>query len=652
MNDDDFLADVRAKATRARDAMADNIEAWVDDVRFAKLGEVWPEEIKKQRELEGRPCLVVPRLQAFIRQVVNEARQNKPAINVIPADSGADVETAEIMSGLIRNIEISSDADIAYDTAADGAVSGGFGYIRINTAYTSDDTFDQDIVIERVADPLTVLPDPDAQSADGSDWNCCFIVTSMTKDDFAAKYKGAEPVDWDEEGYTRLESPWYDDENVLVAEYWQREDSESQIVALSDGSVVPLNTYAQQADQLRLMGIEQVGEPRTVKSKKVTQYIVSGAEVLETVQWPGKFIPIVPVYGDEVVCDGKRIFKSLIRDAKDSERDHCYWRSMATETIALAPKVPFIGPKGAFDSDVEKWSTANDSSHAFIQYDGQIPPQRQGVTGPSAGELQLAIAAIDDMKAIMGIYDASLGQRSNETSGVAIRQRQRQGDVATYHFLDNLNRSIRQVGRILLDMIPKVYSTARVIRIIGEDMTPQNVQIAPGGEQQGPGGQMQDIQNIYDLAAGKYDLVVKSGPSFGTQREEARAEIVEVIRAYPNAAPVLGPMYLRNSDWPGADDAAEKLEAMSNPQPQGIPPELQQQIQAGQQRLAELEAENAALKQQYLLKNRELDIKQQEADTKAAEVKAKALEAILQPQPLPPTPPQGVPPSNPFGLAA
>jgi hypothetical protein len=209
-----------------------------------------------------------------------------------------------------------------------------------------------------------------------------------------------------------------------------------------------------------------------------------------------------------------------------------------------------------------------------------------------------------------------------------------------------------------LDLIPKVYSTARVIRVLGEDMEPQNAQIAPEGQQEAPDGQAQDIRRIYDLAAGKYDLVVKAGPSFGTQREEARAEIVEVIRAYPNAAPVLGPMYLRNSDWPGADDAADKLEALSNPpQQQGLPPELQQQIgqmqqamQAGQARLQELETENAALKQQYLLKNRELDIKQQEADTKAQEVKAKALEAIMQPQPLPPTPPQGAFPSNPFGL--
>jgi hypothetical protein len=645
VNDEDFLADVREKYKRGTDACGDNHEAWRDDVRFAKLLEQWPDDIKKQREDDGRPCLVIPRLQSFIRQVVNEARQNRPAINVVPADSGADVDTAEIMSGLIRNIEVTSDADVAYDTAADGAVSGGFGYIRVNTAYTSDDTFDQDIVIERVADPLTVIPDPDSTSVDGSDWNCAFVITSMSCDDFEAKYHKDEDeaVDWDDLGYTGLDSVWYDKENVTVAEYWLREDVESQIVALSDGTVIPMQEYKDHADILAEMQITQVGQPRTVKSKKVTQYILSGAEVLETIAWPGKYIPIVPVYGDEVICDGKRTFKSLIRDAKDAQREHNYWRSMAAETIALAPKVPFIGPKGAFDGDIQKWSTANDSSHAFITYDGQIPPQRQGFVGPSAGELQQAIAAIDDMKAIMGIYDASLGVRSNETSGVAIRQRQRQGDVATFHFLDNLSRSIRHVGRILLDLIPKVYSTARVIRVLGEDNEPTQAQIAPGGQQEQPmqqgeqePGQAQEINRIYDITAGKYDLVVKAGPAFGTQREAAREEMVDIIRAFPASAPVLGPMYLRNSDWPGADDAAGKLEAMAHPQQaQGVPPEQMQQavqqMHAMQQQVQQLSQENETLKQQWALKNRELDIKAQEADTKAHEAKIKELSVLMPP---------------------
>lgn len=633
---EDFLAEVREKFERAAEREEHNRTRALDDIKFARLGEQWPEAVKKQREDDQRPCLVINRLPSFIRQVVNGARQNRPSINVIPADSNADPETAEIMSGLIRNIEVSSNADIAYDTAVEAAVSGGFGYFRINTAYTSDDTFDQDIVIERIADPMTVYGDPDSDSPDGSDWNCAFVVKTMTEDEFEAKYKGKDKVDW--EALRDLGAPWSEDDNVLVAEYWHREDVEGKIFAMSDGSVLAEADLQDRAEELALMGVQPVGQPRTVKRKNVTQYVLSGAEVLETTEWPGKFIPIVPVYGDEIIVDGKRYFKSLITDAKDAQREHNYWRSAGAENVALAPKVPFIGPAGAFDTDVEKWSTANQASHAFIEYDGPIAPQRQPFVGVSVGEMQQAQMAVDDMKAIIGLYDPSLGAQANETSGVAIRQRQRQGDIGTFHFIDNLTRSIRQAGRILLDLIPKVYSTSRVIRVLGEDMTPENKQIAPQDEHQQAMLQAaergQEIAKIYDLTAGKYDLIVKSGPSFSSQRELAQAEIVEIIRAVPESASVLGPMYLRNSDWPGADEAADKLEGGGQADPAQA-----QQSQAIMQQAQQLAQENAQLKQQlqdksaeHQLKMAELQIKDKEANIKASEVQARQEEAFMNAQ--------------------
>ena len=631
-----FLEEAREKFERAAEREEHNRTRALDDIKFARLGEQWPAAVKKQREDDQRPCLVINRLPSFIRQVVNGARQNRPSISVIPADSNADPETAEIMSGLIRNIEVSSNADIAYDTAVEAAVSGGFGYFRVNTAYTSDDTFDQDIVIERIADAMTVYADPDSDSPDGSDWNCAFVVKTLTKDEFAAKYKGKDAVDWEALGYNGLGSPWMEDDNVLVAEYWHREDVDGKIHAMSDGSVLSEADLKERAEELAMMGVQPVGQPRTVKRKKVTQYVLSGAEVLETTEWPGKFIPIIPVYGDEIIVEGKRYFKSLITDAKDAQREHNYWRSAGAENVALAPKVPFVGPVGAFDTDVEKWSTANQASHAFIEYDGPITPQRQPFVGVSVGEMQQAQMAVDDMKAIIGLYDPSLGAQANETSGVAIRQRQRQGDIGTFHFIDNLTRSIRQAGRILLDLIPKVYSTSRIIRILGEDMTPENKQIAPQDEQQAAMQQAmergQEISRIYDLTAGKYDLIVKSGPSFSSQRELAQAEIVEIIRAFPDAAPILGPMYLRNSDWPGADDAADKLEGGDQANPA-------QQLQAIMQQGQQLAQENAQLKQQLQdktienqIKFAEVKVKDKEADIKAMEVQQRQEAAYMSAQ--------------------
>lgn len=644
---EDFLHEIREKFERATERENSNRVRAMDDIKFARLGEQWPEKVKRQRERDGRPCLVKNRLQALVRYVVNEARQNRPAITVVPADSKADPQTAEMMSGLIRNIEVSSDADIAYDTAVEAAVSGGFGYFRVNIAYADEDTFDKDIVIERIADPFAVFGDPDSESADGSDWNCAFVVSTMTKDAFEAKYKGKDAVDWDAEGYTGLPAPWLDGDNVMIAEYWHREDVAGQLIALSDGTVVNAEDIKPRLAELAQAGIGPVGEPRTVTRKQVTQYIVSGAEVLETVEWPGKYIPIIPVYGEEVWCEGERHLKSLIHDAKDAQREENYWTSAATEAVALAPKVPFIGPKGAFNTDYDKWSTANETSHAFIEYDGPQPPQRQPYAGPPMAEMQLAMTAVENIKAITGIYDASLGAKSNETSGIAIRQRQRQGDVATFHFIDNLSRAIRQAGRVIVDLIPKVFNTARVARILGEDMTPETVQLAPQADQQRlmmeAQQRGQQLLRLYDVSLGKYDLVVKSGPAFGTQREAARAEIVEIIRAVPDSARVLGPMYLRNSDWPGADKAADELEGGAQG---GQNQQAQAMAQQMQQKIAELETQNRELQNQYALKQQELAIKNKEADIKAQEVSLKGQMALIEAQ----RPIAAPPPNNPYGL--
>ena len=200
MSDDDILAEARAAFARAADAEAETRCEALDDLRFARLGEQWPASVLNDRAREGRACLTVNRLPAFIRQVVNDARQNKPAIAVHPVDDGADPATAEVFNGLIRHIEQSSDAEVAYDTALDFAVTGGFGYFRINTRYAADDGFDQDIAIERVANPFSIYGDPEGAAADSSDWNTAFVVDSLPRAAFAARWKGAEAVDWDGEG--------------------------------------------------------------------------------------------------------------------------------------------------------------------------------------------------------------------------------------------------------------------------------------------------------------------------------------------------------------------------------------------------------------------------------------------------------------------
>jgi len=628
LSDDEILKEAREAFERAADAEAENRREALDDLRFARLGEQWPEAIRRERELDGRPCLTLNRLPSFIRQVVNDARQNKPAIVVHPVDDSADPETAEVFNGLLRHIEQSSDAEVAYDTALDFAVTGGFGYFRINTRYASDDGFDQDLVVERVANPFSIYSDPDGTAADSSDWNSAFVVDTLPKAAFEARWKGADAVDWTADSYASLSGPWLDGDRVMVAEQWTREAVKRTIVALSDGQVVELAVYEKQKAMFDALGVKIVGRPRSVASHKVTQRILTGAEVLETVEWAGKYIPIVPVYGEELHIDGRRRLRSLVRDAKDPQRMFNYWRTTSTELVALAPKTPFIGRKGAFETDAAKWATANTQTHAYIEYDGMEPPQRQGFAGPPAGAMAEALSAADDMKAIMGLYDASLGARSNETSGRAIMARQREGDVSTFHYIDNLNRAMRHAGRILLDLIPKVYATPRVVRVLGPDGQAKAVQVnQPAGKEQGaaptdPAGQVRKIEKIYDLTAGKYDLIVRAGPSFTSRREEAANQMIELIRAYPAAAPVIGDLLAKNLDWPGADEVASRLQSMLPPKlAGGVSPEAQA-AQAAQAQLAQLaqalnaaKAQIATLQQDRSHEARKLEIDAFEAET-------------------------------------
>ncbi len=639
-SDDDLLLKARKAYTKAVEWWADNKESAKSDLEFARLGKQWPDKVRETRERKRKPCEEFNKMPTFIRQVVNDSRQNKPAIKVHPQDSGADPETANVINGLIRNIETTSDADVAYDTAIEHAVGQGYGFWRINIAFASDDTFEKDIVVERIMNPFTVLGDPNSEAADSSDWNVAFVATKIPKDDFEAEYPDATRTDWDTDFHDC--SDWVEGDDVVIAEWWTREKVKSKIVALSDGSTLSLKAYEQRAEELMFMGVEAVGEPRETETYKVTQRIINGAEILKTIDWPGKYIPIVPVYGDEVIdAQGKRHFRSLIRDAKGAQRSYNYMRSEGMYLLALQPRVPFVGKKGAFDVD-ENWSKVNQEDVPFLEYEGADAPQRQPPPQGSQAVMQEALNANDDMKSIIGIYDASLGARSNETSGRAIMARQREGDVSTFHFIDNLSRAIRHGGRILLDLIPKVYSTERMIRVLGEDMQPANVQIAPGAQQQPqqePGmqevPQLSGITRVFDITAGKYDLTVSAGPSYTSRREEANQMMTEMIQAYPDGAPILAPRIMKNMDMPDADKIAEEFQAL-NPaaqQPQ-VPPEVQQQmeqmqqtIQQGGEQMRQMAQENQQLKMQMASKAGDHQVKAQELTLKERELGIKEFEA-------------------------
>jgi hypothetical protein len=619
-----------------------------EDIRFGRLGDQWPKEIRKQRQLEGRPCLTVNRMNAFTRQVVNDARQNKPAISVVPVDSGADVDTAEVIGGLCRSIEQGSNAEIAYDTALENAVSGGFGFFRISLDYVHSDSFDMEARIERIANPLSVYWDASTRAFDASDWEYGFVAEWHTKSAFEQMYPGKDFVSFEGDYQDQTELDNFGQEQIRLAEYFLRTLHKRKIVQLSNGEVVredalkkpmmlPDGQTMTLIDALNMSGIT-VQRERLADYYKVMRRILSGAEVLEEEEWPGQSIPICPVWGDEVIIDGRRHFRSLVRDARDPQMMFNFWRSASTELVALAPRAPFLIAEGQLPDGKEKqkWENANTRSWPYLMYKpvGGAMPQRQPFPSVAAGAIQEAANASDDMKATMGIYDAALGARGNETSGKAIVARQRESDTGTFHFIDNLSRAIRYAGRCLVEIIPSVYSQREAIRILGEDMAPKVVRLAKEGSpapEQGQDSPNNDPKaRLYDFNVGKYDVVVKTGPSFATRREESAVQMTELIRAYPPAAPIIGDLLVENLDWPGAAEVSKRLKKMLPPQlqdgqdgrPQGLLPEIQQQIAQGTELIQKLQQENAQMKG-------DMSKTMIEAQTKGKELEFKAREAEL-----------------------
>jgi hypothetical protein len=631
---DDIVKEALEAFEIVQDAETDNRKHAEDDIEFARLSCQWPDWAKNQRTLEQRPCLTFNKLGPVIRQVINDSRMNRPATSVHPVDGHADKDTAEVLTGLIRNIEASSDADIAYDTAVENAVSGGFGYWKINTEYAlnaidedgirsmGESAFDQNLFIRAVPNIFSIYGDPYSQAADSSDWMSAFEVEQITKKQFQDRFKGAEMVDFSAAEWTEVREPWVIDETVQIAAFWKREKvvKQAYAVQLPGSEEMPGDVVVMFEDELKKepallqSGAQVIGQPRPVASFKVTQHMLSGAEELGKIDWPGAYIPIVPVYGDEVNLKGKRHFRSLIRDAREPQMKYNFWSTTATEMVALAPKVPFIGEEGAFDVGNEKWQTANSQSHSYLEHKkGTQPPQRQPFSGVPAGVIQEALNASDEIKAITGIYDASLGARSNETSGVAIRNRQMEGDVATFHFIDNLTRAIRHSGRIMVDLIPKVYSTPRIVRILGEDGSTEERKLNQPYENDG-------VMRLHDVRTGRYDVTVKAGPGFTTRREEAAAQMMDLIKAFgPETAKLFGDLLAKNLDWPGADEIAERLKKLLPPELRdeqgGLPPEVEAQMKQMAQAIQQLQAALQEAQQNNDMESRKIAVDEYKAVT-------------------------------------
>jgi hypothetical protein len=651
MSKKDVLDTMRHRMQLAIGAYSDSREDELDDLRFMAGSPdnqyQWPADVLATRgsvqgqTINARPCLTINKLPQHVRQVTNDQRQNRPAGKVIPVDSQADPEMAEIFEGMVRHIEYISDADVAYDTACDNQVTFGEGYIRILTEYCDENTFEQDIKIGRVRNSFSVYMDPAIQDPCGADAKWCFITEDIARDEYERLFPNAAPV-------TSIQAQgvgdqslamWVSESMIRIAEYFYIEES-LQTLNMYPGGVTAFEG-SPEAKQLEMMGLQPV-RTRKANRKQVKWIKTNGYEILEESDWAGKHIPVVRVIGNEFEIDGRVYVSGLVRNAKDAQRMYNYWVSQEAEMLALAPKAPFIGYGGQFEGYEHQWKTANTTNWPYLEVNpdvtdgsGAVLPLPQRAMPPMAqqGLIAAKMGAADDIKATTGQYDSSIGATSNERSGKAILARERQGDTGTYHFVDNLARAVRYVTRQIVDLIPRIYDTQRVARIIGLDGETKMVQIDPN--QPMPVRKIQDqsgvvVQKIYNPSVGKYDVRVTTGPNYMTKRQESMEAMAQILQGNPNLWAVAGDLFVKNMDWPGAQEMAARLARTIDPkllEDEDDSPALQaanQQIQAMGQEMNQLH--QMLMRVNQSMEAQELRIKEYDAETKRITAVQKAMQ--------------------------
>lgn len=634
----------------------------------------WDDDAKKRRS--GRPMLTENRNPSFIRQVTNAVRQSRPQVRVLPVDGAGDIYTAQILEGLIRNIEANSRADLAYDQATDLAAQCGRGYWKITTEYQGGG-FDQDIVIQAVPDPLSIVDDPDAMMPDKSDRKFAFEVEKVPREEYKDRY-GVEPTSWEDAQAALGEyaENWGDEKFVFVANYWRVVTEKQKLYRMTDGQIVPdpkkyvaafiaaskARVAVDPGAILMMPAVPpQVKDSRDFVKKRVEWFCIDGMRAHSKGEWAGQYIPLVYTTCEQARIQGKWRTKGLTYDGQDLTKANNYLLSAQIENIALTPKVPFIGPKGAFDTDKSKWDNVNQEAYSYIEYDivddidGKPlpPPQRpEGVkANPEISNVRAGV--IDGQRSVVGLMGASMGDSGPEVAFKAIEARISRGDTAVFHVMDNLVRAVRYGGMVIVDLIPKVYDSKRMVRIINPDSEPVMVAINQMDANTG---------KTINFASGKYDVTVSAGPAFETQRQRDNENLVALADKVPAIATAAPDLLAKNLlSGPDADKIVQRVQKMVDPAilGQGPPPQvqqLQQQMQGMQQQMAEMGkakdfAESELMRQKSVLEREQVksandlaklqgDLEREQLKTQSAQldVRKKELELMREaiPEPMRP----------------
>nr|WP_262376853.1 portal protein [Pseudomonas veronii] len=611
------MTEAKGRFERCKDFEADFRTLFVADLKFVNAdsdnGYQWPEQMRNSRDAEKRPSLTINKTRQHALMVINEAKENRPSVKVRAVGGDASYESAQVYEGVIRHIEYQSNATDAYDTALDFQVKTGIGYWRVVTEYAGDDSFDQEIYIRRIRNPLSVYLDPDIKEMDGSDAKFGFIFDDMKREDFNRKYPAFK--DKVSDGVMGERNDWANEDTVRVAEYYYISYEKDTLIAMPvpdgvGGEHIAMVTHSElmagDKDLAKLVMADDSIQRRPIQKQKVDWCLIAGDQIIDRSEWPGTTVPIVRVVGEETLIDGKLDRKGHVRNLKDPQRMYNYWSSGAVEYVALQTKTPWLADARAIEGYEAFWETANTENHAYLPYnsiDDQGnplgPPSRQDPPVMSAAYIQGMQASAEEMKMVSGQNDPLMGAPSNEISGVAIGKRVKQSDRATMQYRDNQAKAVRYTGKILIDIIPKIYDTPRTLRILAEDGSDDTVKIDPNQQSPMQETPKQDgtdgVDRAFNPAMGKYEVVAESGPSYATKREEAFETLSQQAQQDPSFMAVAGDLYFQSADFPLSDEIAERYKnnIPANIRGEGPPPELE----AAQQQIQQLQAQLAAAMQ-------------------------------------------------------
>jgi hypothetical protein len=631
-----------------------------DDMR---AGDQWSDKIRHDREAEDRPCLTYNMLPSFTRQIVNRVRQNPAQVKINPVETGKgksptmenvsgtnDYAMADVYSGIVKNIEHVSRADQSYENAVKDSVEHGFGYFRLINQWSKSDPFKQELVIKRVKDSYSVLLAPEVEEVDFRDMPDAFLHSRMSRYAFEKKYPGIPYTEFASAHHSSW-ADWYGEDDLRLVQYYYIDYMKDEVLMLSNGKTVYLSDVEDVLDDMeKNEGVyvqsqngrdmrRAISRPQCMWQKMTAHHILEGPFKL-----PFSAVPIFPVLGDEVRLKGQTHFESAIRHAHDPQKSYNYWRTSAAETVALAPKAPYLVTPQQIKGHEKEWKKANKSNMPYLKYnyiEGQPLPQRQYRDNAAIAELSNATQDAADMQSIIGLHDASLGKDGNEKSGKAINARKEQGNTATFQFPDNLSRAMEQMARLIIEAIPVIYDTQQIMRIRLPDGREDFVEINQSVKDEATG----KYSVVHDIAYGKYDARIETGPSYATQRQEAADLQIELLKVLgPEQAKNIVHLIVKNLGVPGAEEVATVLRRMLPDElksedekeadlPKGVTmgPQGQPVNEDGSPYQPPLTPQQQIIQKEQQLKEVELQVEQSKADAQKAKSAAdtKAAEAKL-----------------------